>query len=191
MKRTRAALIAELTDITAQVIQDARPFQLIDEQALNFKPGPKSWSVLECLEHLNRYGYFYLPEIEKRVSAAPESPEAEVFKSSWLGGKFAKSLEPYGEKVNKMRSPGNMNPNNSQLSPTVVDKFLKQQRHMQELLPLAEKVDLQKVKTSTSLSAFIKLRLGDTLMVVIYHNRRHVAQAQRVLQVWQQATARA
>jgi hypothetical protein len=33
------------------------------------------------------------------------------------------------------------------------------------------------IKTSISISSFIKLRLGDTLRLVVYHNWRHLIQA--------------
>jgi hypothetical protein len=44
----------------------------------------------------------------------------------------------------------------------------------------AQKVDLTKVKTAISLSKFIKLRLGDTLRFLVYHNERHILQAQGI-----------
>ncbi|MFM7022373.1 MAG: hypothetical protein ACKOXB_05295 [Flavobacteriales bacterium] len=56
-----------------------------------------------------------------------------------------------------------------------------QQKQTLELLEAAGKVDLKKVKTSVSISKFIRLRLGDTFRFVIYHNQRHIAQAQKVL----------
>jgi hypothetical protein len=63
----------------------------------------------------------------------------------------------------------------------VITKFLDQQKQLLELLTKAQSVDLNKVKTSISISRWIKLRLGDTLRVVIYHNQRHMKQAGRIL----------
>jgi hypothetical protein len=49
------------------------------------------------------------------------------------------------------------------------------------LLEQGKKVDLTRTRTSISISSLIKLRLGDTLRVVIYHNQRHLAQVRRIL----------
>jgi len=47
-------------------------------------------------------------------------------------------------------------------------------------LDVCAKVDIGKTKTAISISKWIKLKLGDTLRVVIYHNQRHMAQAKRI-----------
>jgi hypothetical protein len=53
---------------------------------------------------------------------------------------------------------------------------------MLELLEAARTVDLTRTKTGISITNLIKLRLGDTLRVVVYHNWRHIEQAQRAIQ---------
>jgi hypothetical protein len=60
------------------------------------------WNVLECLEHLNLYGDFYLPEIRKRIVES-SFPPGEYFKSGWLGDYFVKSMEP-GKTMKKMKT---------------------------------------------------------------------------------------
>jgi len=60
-------------------------------------------------------------------------------------------------------------------------EFIAQQKQMIQLLNDAENVNLNKVKTSISISKFIKLKLGDTFRFVIYHNLRHIEQAKRNL----------
>jgi len=48
---------------------------------------------LECLEHLNVYDEFYLPEIEKTINSAKNKSEF-IFKSGILGNYFAESMIP-------------------------------------------------------------------------------------------------
>jgi uncharacterized protein (DUF2249 family) len=50
---------------------------------------------------------------------------------------------------------------------------------MLELLEIARSKNLNRIRTSISISKLIKLKLGDTLRVVIYHNGRHLQQALR------------
>ncbi len=50
-----------------------------------------------------------------------------------------------------------------------------------DVLDMSKKVNLTKTKTGISISKWLKLRLGDTFRVVIYHNQRHILQAKKVL----------
>lgn len=179
----RSELLKDLKARTNQVIEDLNGLSALLLEELNHRDTPQSWSILECIEHLNRYGDFYLPEIDHRLKVAQPS-KYEEFKSSWLGNYFAVSMLPRENgKLNKMKTFKSMNPIHKPLSTEVLRKFKEQQRTMLQLLDIAYQVDLGKTKTSISLSKWIKLRLGDTLRVVIYHNQRHMLQAQNVLKV--------
>ncbi len=161
----------------------------LDFELLNHKASVSSWSALECIEHLNFYGVFYLPEIDKRIKNSPHKVHRSEFLSSWLGNYFAKAMLPK-EKLNEMKTFKSMNPSGSTLSVDVLDTFIQQQEQMCQLLENAKKVDLNKTKTAISISKFIKLRLGDTFRVVIYHNQRHVLQALRAIEHARKAMTR-
>ncbi|MEP2669447.1 MAG: DinB family protein [Cyclobacteriaceae bacterium] len=177
----RTDLINDLKARTEEIVQEAAKFSSLSLEELNHRNTPQSWSILECLEHLNRYGYFYIPEIDKRIELAQDSNNEE-FNSGWLGNYFAMSMLP-GEngKLNKMKTFKSMNPIHTRLDESVLTRFLDQQKQMLELLGRAGTVDLGKVKTAISISKWIKLKLGDTFRVVIYHNQRHMKQAAKVL----------
>ncbi len=180
MKFNRTALLADLKVDINRGIEQAEVFKKLPLEELNQKPTAKSWSVLECLEHLNLYGDFYLPEMEQRILAATPSKN-ETFKSSILGNYFAKTMQPKPDgSIQKMSTFKDKNPINSNLSITTIDRFLKQQKQLLSLLEQAESVDLTKVKSKTTLP-IIKFRLGDTFRFVIYHINRHLLQAERVI----------
>ncbi|MFJ1440671.1 hypothetical protein ACILFQ_02000 [Capnocytophaga canimorsus] len=40
---------------------------------------------------------------------------------------------------------------------------------------------MTQLKTKISISRFLRLRLGDTLQFVVYHNQRHMKQVQDIL----------
>ena len=101
-------LIDDLIQQTQSNLNMAEGFKQLNETVLNHKTSPKSWSVLECIEHLNRYGDFYLPEIQRRINAS-NHPNTKTFKSSWLGNYFAESMLPK-EKLNKMKTFKSMDP---------------------------------------------------------------------------------
>ena len=172
-------LLQDLLERTQEIKHKAEGFKTLPLETLNWKSSPDSWSILECLEHLNRYGDYYIPEIEKRITASQYRP-AEIFKSGWLGNYFANAMLPK-EKLNKMKTFTSMNPKGSRLDKAVITKFIAQQQDLINVLKLASRADLTKTKTGISISKWIKLRVGDTLRVVIYHNQRHMAQAEKVL----------
>lgn len=178
MKIQTEALLVDLANRTKELIREAELLKDKSEENLNYKSHAESWSVLECLEHLNLYGRFYIPEIGKRIRNGKGKREP-VFKSGWLGNYFANSMLPK-EKLNKMKTFKNMNPLNSKLDKKVIDEFIDQQKQLLQLLEDSRKVSLNKTRTSITISKLITLRLGDTFRFVIYHNQRHMAQAQRI-----------
>jgi len=183
MKITSQQLLDDLAGLTKQHVSFVQKLQALPDELLTQKAQPASWNALECIEHLNRYGNFYLPEIRKRI-AESTTHTAPVFKSGWLGNYFANSMLPK-DKLNKMRTFAVMNPANSTLDREVIQTFARQLQTMLELLRLAAKTDLNKVRTSISISSLIRLKLGDTLRVVIYHNERHIRQAERAIHLKQ------
>ncbi|MGB1217394.1 MAG: DinB family protein [Saprospiraceae bacterium] len=177
---TNQELIADLTRRTQENLEEAKQLLSLDETTLNWKANPESWSILECMEHLNRYGDFYIPETKKRMASATKTTSSNAFKSGWLGNYFAKSMLPK-EKLNTMKTFKNMNPKGGDLDRSHLEKFIAQQKEWLKILAEAETIHLSKTKTSITISNLIKLRLGDTLRVVIYHNDRHIVQAKKVL----------
>ncbi len=179
MKINTNQLIQDLERRTHNNIKVVENYRSISDEKLNYKSSKESWSVLECIEHLNLYGDFYIPEIQNRLKKNTTSSK-DVFKSGLLGNYFAKSMLPK-EKLNKMKTFADKNPVGSSLSKNVLDRFLEQQQKMLSLLDQSRKVNLNKTKTSISISKLIKLKLGDTFRVVIFHNDRHILQAENIL----------
>lgn len=88
-KQLIGQLIADTKGISAYVEQ----LKLRSAGELNYRISSDSWSTLECLQHLNLYGRFYIPEIKQRLKNSPGTKK-EYFKSGLLGNYFAKSMLP-------------------------------------------------------------------------------------------------
>ena len=172
-------LIQDLIERTHININQAKKFNSISTEKLNWRAEQDSWSVLECFEHLNLYGDFYIPEIKIKIESS-KTQSKDNFKSGILGNYFAKSMLPK-EKLNKMKTFNDKNPIGSKLDKLTIERFILQQKEMLNLLEKSKKIDLNKTKTAISISKFIKLKIGDTFRVVIYHNERHLVQANKVL----------
>ena len=177
MKHHLENYYAELIELTRQNINDAQTFLSQPEQTLNAKASPEAWSVLECIEHLNLYSIFYLPEIKKCLAHCPEQ-KSNVFKSGWLGDYFAKSMQA-GPKMKKMKTFKDKNPSGSKLTISVIETFIKQQKEMLVLLDKSRAKDLN-ARTKITLP-LLTFKLGDTFRFVIFHNQRHLVQAKKLL----------
>lgn len=171
-------LIQTLIEQTRQIINQAEKLKSYDLETLTWKENEVSWSILECLEHLNLYGDFYLPQIENKIKNSTTNADIE-FKSGILGNYFAKSMLPK-EKLNKMKTFKDKNPLNAKLDKSVVDKLINQQIKLLEFLNQSRNVSLNKVKIQTSISSLIRLKLGDTFQFFINHIIRHFAQIDRI-----------
>ena len=172
-------LLQSLIEQTRQISNQIEKFKNYDLQILTWKENPTSWSILECLEHLNLYGDFYLPEIESKIQNSTTKSETE-FRSGLLGGYFAKSMLPK-EKLNKMKTFKDKNPLNAKLDKTANERFTTQLLTLLNLLNKSRNVSLNKVKIETSISSLIKLKLGDTFQFFVNHIIRHFKQIDRII----------
>ncbi|MEO6639200.1 MAG: DinB family protein [Ginsengibacter sp.] len=148
-------------------------------EQLNAKSHGDAWSTLECLEHLNLYGDFYLQEIENKILQQKKQANKSMFNSGLVGNYFANLMMVKNGKIKKMKTPTDMNPGNSTLTKTTIQRFLKQQEKLIRLLNQAKEVDLTNTKTAIKLTRLIKLRLGDTFRFLVYHIERHILQAEK------------
>ncbi len=182
MQFTRENILAELSQRTSASTLVAERFKNLSVEQLNYKKSPASWSILECLEHLNLYGDFYIPHLSQIVANAQPAPSKELFKTGWLGNYFANSMIPkQGQIVNKMNTFKDKNPANSALTVATLDKFLSQQAQLSQLLEKASNLDLNGNRCPITLTRFMRLKLGDTFRFFVYHIERHILQATNVL----------
>ncbi|WP_214228330.1 DinB family protein [Pedobacter sp. B4-66] len=179
MKITNSLLIEELLATTAWSTHTVEKLKDLEIDQLNEKNSPAEWSALECIEHLNLYGNFYLPVIEQAILSQKPNKTPGIFKSGFIGDYFVYMISAKSGKIKKMSTTKDKNPLGSVLTLTTVDRFLKQQQLLKTLLEQASYVDMTKLKTPISITKMVRLRLGDTLRFMVYHIERHIIQAER------------
>jgi hypothetical protein len=158
----------------------------LEVNQLTWKPNPQSWCINEVLAHLNQYAVYYhetfLSKIENTKFTEPKSQ----FISSPLGKSAWKSMK-LGTANNikrKFQSPKLYNPT---IHPEMVHQdeliiFQKKQIELIDIIEKAKSVNIQRVKIPISISKFIRLKLGDALLFVIYHNERHIQQIKNLIE---------
>lgn len=151
-------------------------FAPLDLPLLNHQPAPGSWSVLECLEHLNRYSRYYHPQLAQALTPArPAADQAVGY--SWLGRQSVGMMRPDNRK--KHTTLKHMNPSGSRLGREVLSEFLSHQTELLALLARAHHADLNRKAVPVEFFRLLKLRLGEALEFVVVHQQRHLQQALR------------
>ncbi len=198
-------LTQNLIEEIKTIIQKAQKLQTLSNDELNFRTQSESWTILECIEHLNRYSDFYLQEIEKRIDEKMDKNQEKLnpsqdytFKSGFLGNYSANSMLPVQKGIvtisenknpsenhflkigNKMKTFKDKNPIHSGVDKRVLDTFIDDQNEFIRLLEKSQHVNLNKVKVSITLP-ILKFNLGDTFRFVINHQIRHFVQIETIL----------
>ncbi|WP_332732199.1 DinB family protein [Flavihumibacter sp.] len=160
------------------------------EQIVNHTPiellesndGPGRWNTLQVLEHLNSYYRYYIPKMTELVEKSVTAPSV-FFTPGLLGGYFTRSMMPKdGVVKNKMKAMKGHSPNAQLNSENVLSEFLQWQRKLILLIGKAENIDLNAIRVPVSIAPYLKLKLGDMLMFIVAHNKRHWVQIEKLLE---------
>ncbi|RYY22063.1 MAG: DinB family protein [Chitinophagaceae bacterium] len=175
-------LLEELKAETRQFIMETKILLQHDPELLTRQPVPGKWSIAQILEHLNAYGRFYIPVIGKALNESQLPPDV-LYSSGWLGNFFTNSMKPTPDKVikNKMKAMKNYTAPPDLDSKAVIDEFLQQQQAFLNLLEIAGKKNIAKIRIPITITKLIRLRLGDTFRFLVAHNQRHFVQCDNTI----------
>ncbi|WP_017258790.1 DinB family protein [Pedobacter arcticus] len=170
-------LIQTLIEQTRQNMNAVENLKELDTGYLNSRLSENSWSILECIEHLNLYGDFYLPALEKNIQKSTTIPSSD-FNTGFLGNYFANSMLP--KPGSKMKTFKDKDPIYTDLNRAVIDNFINQQIKLLKLIELSRSKNLNSIRIPISITTLIKLKLGDTFRFLINHNIRHIHQIETI-----------
>jgi len=170
----------------SQALSDevVREFGSLSLSQLNWKPSDKSWSISQCLAHLNAFYRYYIPVFNGKISNTRFTTPSTHFMSSPLGYAVSVSIR-LGKLKNvkrKLKSAKDYNPviNKSLPTENAYNEYLDHQRSFIDTIIAATRINLRKAKCPLSVRPVVKLNIGDSLIYLVYHNERHVEQAKRV-----------
>lgn len=176
---------SELLDQMEQLLHTTQELVVIEFSQLNnrqlkWKSKPESWSIAECLAHLNSYSQHYNAAFEQAIKKARKAFIEEQTKSTWLGRKCISAV--HVENMNKkMKTPKKHNFCNSQLdAQQVLSSYHAHQTHLLTALKLARKIDINRVKVPIELLPILRLPLVEFFQFLIRHQERHLQQAVNV-----------
>ena len=179
-------LIIDLKDITKENLSFIKKkCSHLGENQMTWSPSSSNWNIQEVLSHLNSYSAYYNQLILGKINRTKYKATKEQFLSSPLGRSAWRSMK-LGRANNikrKFQATRNYNPttNPDLIDTDSINHFLDSQEELLTILDKAKEVSLRKVRIPMSISKIIRLRLGDALMFVVYHNERHIQQIKNLL----------
>jgi hypothetical protein len=91
-----------------------------------------------------------------------------------------KSLSPKAER--KLKAPKVAEPSASDVSPTIIEDFVKHQAEVADKIRQMENLEAKKIIFTSPFNKFITYSLFDGCRIIVTHEKRHFKQAGRVLQ---------
>ena len=183
MKKIQAATFLEtMQSDTRQIMGRLAQLKQLPADLLLKQPVPGRWSVAQVIEHLNTYGRFYLPELQKAVNAH-NGTATGWFVPGWLGGYFTNSMRPKADGTipNKMKTLKNHNPAPALDARKVLQEFDQQEITLLQLLGKAQQVNINRIRIPVSITPLLKLKMGDVFGFIIAHQQRHFVQIENTL----------
>ena len=152
----------------------------LDEARFNWRPTPSAWSIEECLAHLTMVGQWEIVAIEKAIDGGRERgiTGRGPFQYGAIDRFIVDQTSPPVR--HPLPAPERFVPLHGQPVTAILPTFLHVQDQLTRQLERADGLDLRRVKVSTPISRFLKMSLGMMFAQVAAHERRHLAQAQRV-----------
>jgi hypothetical protein len=189
-----AALLRALREEVREIGARAEErFGALDEAQLAWAPGKRRWGVGQCLEHLLLTNGYYLERLEGAADALGGSvrePGVAVLEG-WLGRWLVRCVGPdsrwplpaprflHPRRTAELEAADRSPPGGAR---AVVADFLSQQNEILRLLRKAEDLPMDRTRISSPATRLVRLRASDALRMVVAHEWRHLAQAERVLE---------
>lgn len=177
--------VRELLEAHDQI--QARGLSLLDglsNDAGNWKPDPKRWSALECFQHINITEDLYHRKMQPAIASARErgmTGSGPFTYKGWLGKFLIRNMTTPPEKP--FKAPGLFKPEGrSKLDVDAVrTEFLKRREEARALLRASDGLDLARVRFGNPMLGLIRMRLGQSFQIMAAHDRRHLWQAEQML----------
>ena len=181
-----AELPADLAAILLRLDEsdrDARALmaEIDDEERFNWRPAEDSWSVAQCLDHLNVANRVYLEPIRTALERARDRNASRrgPIQPGVLERWFIRSLEPPPRR--RLPRPRKITPAERKSRAEVGEEWTRVQAELREVLRTAAPWDLNRTRFVNPFIPLLRWNVGTGFLVLDAHERRHLWQARNVL----------
>ena len=153
----------------------------LTEEQFTWRPAAGSWSIAECIDHLNVTARLYLPQLDEGIAEGirrglyGEGP----FTHDLIGRFFVRTMEPPARI--SLKAPASFRPAVQRSRSEIMAAFRAYQVQFVDRLRQASGLDLRRAKVHSPASSWIKMSLNSGFALMAAHERRHLWQAQRVM----------
>ena len=154
----------------------------LSDQQLMWRPSPDSWSVAQCLDHLNVSARLYLPMLDEGIADAIRRGlyAPGPYRYNWVGRFLVHVFGPTTRR--RVKTTASFQPPPGRTRHEIMAAFRAYQVQYIDRLRQANGLDLARARTSSPLARWLRMPLGSAFALMIAHERRHLAQARRVIQ---------
>lgn len=171
------SIIAELKKTGADA---GETFGALSVDQLNWKPGEKSWSIAQCLDHLILTNEQFYPEFEMLASGNRKNTFWQDY--SPFTGFFGRFLvKAVTEDAKKAKAPSRKIVPPSDLPADIVAKFEQNIVDVCVRVSAIAAADREKVVVTSPFLSVMTYKLDDAYTVLVEHTKRHIRQAKRVM----------
>ena len=154
----------------------------LSDEEFHWQPRPESWSVAQCIDHLNVTARLYLPMLDEGIASAIRRGlyDTGPFSYNWVGRTLLRLVEPNSRF--RAKAPRPFQPAAGRPLHDVMAAFRAYQVQYIDRLRQASGLDLARARVASPLARWIRVPLGSAFAFLIAHERRHLGQARRVLE---------
>jgi hypothetical protein len=184
MPGTQHNLSSQLAEISAQLDAATREasavIQGLSPAQLHQRAAPDSWSVAECIVHLNMTSKEYLPILDEALERARQAGATDTrsLKMDVMGRMLRWMLEPpvrFKTKTTNQFQPQDVEPLEE-----VLPAFVSLQGELKTRVEKANGLAIDKAKIASPFNDRIKYNLFSAFQILVTHERRHIWQADQV-----------
>jgi len=161
----------------------------LDRSLLITAPGPKSWSVLEIIEHLNIAYGFYIEKIDAALArSADHLAENGSFKArAWQRLVIMGQRPKNGKRKWKMKTLGKFEPIlapaqlTGQRIQNVFENFESLHQHLKQAILGSRQKEVSKTKITSAIGPVVTFYLPECFEFLVSHAERHAIQIEETL----------
>ena len=172
-------VIADAEQVNSTV---ASAFGGISSEQINWKPSPSEWSIAQCLEHLMLLNKPYFPQVEKILAGKRQASiwERVPLLPAAFGRLVLAAVQP--ESKQKVKARPAFVPSSSDIDIGILHRFSTHQKELIRLMKATGELPIEKIIITSVVSPVVTYSLLDTYRILVAHERRHLQQAERVMQ---------
>ena len=171
------------------IVNNVKTLQELELSKLTTPPNPKSWNVVEVLEHLNIAYGIYMPRLDDAFIKLPDVDSGpSEFKARWwqkivIAGQRPKN----GVRKWKMKTLKRFEPLLDRQTLTqekidaVFETFFTRNTHLKEAILKSRSKDVIQVKIISAIGPIVNFYLPECFEFLLCHMERHMVQIDEIL----------